>query len=277
MTLTGSDKLTGATQADFVPSTDMVGIRKYFCEISQTGLGCNATSNVSTVTTNKAPTFTVQPISAVYCKNENPAALKVAYTDGVGTAQYQWYSNATNSNSGGTALSGETNDRYTPTTSTANTQYYYCVITLSGGGCSSLTSNVAEIKVNQYPVISDYNHEIGSGTSFSVQPSPVSSSDIVPVGTTYTWAEPVVSPLNAIAGASAQNSPQANISQTLTNNTKSVATVTYTVIPVANGCAGTAFTITVKVNPPINANAVVTDISCNGANNGNISINIERI
>jgi len=275
MTTTGSDKITGAIQADFVPSTDVVGIRKYFCEISQTGLGCNATSNVSTVTTNKAPTFTSQPVSAVYCKDETPVALKVAYIDGVGTAQYQWYSNTTNSNSGGTALTGENNDRYTPSTVTANTQYYYCIITLPEGGCSSLTSNVAEIKVNQYPVISDYNREIGSGTAFSVQPSPTSSNDRVPVGTTYTWTNPVVSPLNAITGASAQNSPQADISQTLTNNTKSAATVTYTVLPVANGCAGATFTITVKVNPPINANAVVSDISCNGANDGNISINVE--
>ncbi len=275
MTTTGSNQITGATQADFVPSTDVVGIRKYFCEISQTGLGCNATSNVSTVTVNKAPTFTIQPASAVYCKDETSVALRVAYKDGVGTAQYQWYSNTTNSNSGGTALTGENNESYTPPTNTPNTLYYYCVITLSEGGCSSLTSNVAEIKVNQYPVISDYNREIGSGTSFNVQPSPVSSSNIVPVGTTYTWTNPVISPLNAITGASAQNSPQTAISQTLTNNTKSAVTVTYTVLPVANGCAGATFTVTVKVNPPINANAVVNDISCNGANDGNITIDIE--
>jgi hypothetical protein len=60
---------------------------------------------------------------------------------------YQWYSNAANSNVGGTAISGATGASYTvPPTLADGTYYYYCV--LASLGAESATSDVAEVTVS---------------------------------------------------------------------------------------------------------------------------------
>ena len=64
------------------------------------------------------------------------------------TLTYQWYSNTTDSNSGGTLLSGATSTSYTiPTSLTMGTYYYYCVVSSAGGGTA--VSNVATVIVSQ--------------------------------------------------------------------------------------------------------------------------------
>jgi len=73
-----------------------------------------------------------------------------------GTLSYQWYSNATNSNSGGTPISGATAATYNVPTTTAGTTYYYVVVTnaITVEGVKytkSVPSNVAMVKVNAQP------------------------------------------------------------------------------------------------------------------------------
>ncbi|ELR72812.1 hypothetical protein C900_00773 [Fulvivirga imtechensis AK7] len=60
----------------------------------------------------------------------------------------------------------------------------------------------------------------------------------------YSWT--VTAP-SGISGASSGNGN--TIAQTLQNNNTSTATVTYTITPVENGCAGNSFTATIAVNP----------------------------
>jgi hypothetical protein len=65
-----------------------------------------------------------------------------------GTLSYQWYSNTTNSNTGGTAISGATNTSFAiPIGLTAGTYYYYCVV--SATGATSVASNVARMTVEE--------------------------------------------------------------------------------------------------------------------------------
>ncbi len=270
----GGTAISGAATASFTPPTDVVGTRYYYCAISQTGLGCATTSDVAEVTVKLAPTFVTQPIPSTICKGETPTILSVSYKDGVGAPLYQWYSNTINDRISGTAISGATSQSYHPSGMQVGTIYYYCIITLPTGGCSSLVSETAKVTVNQYPVISDFYREIGSGTAFMVIPVN-NNTDTVPSGTMYTWIQPAINPVNSISGASAQPNAQSVISQTLTNNTKAKATVIYHVKPMAGDCDGKDFKITVVVNPPITPNAMVKDITCNGANNGEISLNIE--
>jgi hypothetical protein len=78
-------------------------------------------------------------------------SVSASVTDG-GTLTYQWYSNANNSNSGGTAISGATNATYSPATNTIGTKYYCVVITntnnsASGTKTASITSNAAGVIV----------------------------------------------------------------------------------------------------------------------------------
>ena len=91
-----------------------------------------------------APTIDAQPISAQYFQNDDADALSVEVT-GYPSPSYQWYSNTSASNEGGTLLSGETNSTYTPSTTEIGTSYYYCVVTNSAG---TVTSEVASVVVN---------------------------------------------------------------------------------------------------------------------------------
>jgi hypothetical protein len=82
--------------------------------------------------------------------------VSASVSDG-GTLSYQWYSNTSNSNVGGTAITGATATNYTPPTSAAGTVYYYVVVTntntnVNGNQTATATSNVAAITVEQVKV-----------------------------------------------------------------------------------------------------------------------------
>lgn len=270
---TGGLLITGETNATFTPSTTNVGKTYYYCVITQTGIGCNVTSTTSEVTVNLAPTIVSKPQSSTVCLGQIPILLSVTYKNGTGTPQYQWYSNTTNSISGGTAISGETNATFNPPNSAIGISYYYCVITFSSGGCSVLTSATATVVINPKPLISNKNTTICSGNTFIISPDNL-SGDTVPTGTTYTWTNPSISPAGVITGASAQLTPQTSISQTLFNSTANPATATYTITPKSGTCTGTTFTIVVLVNPGITPNLVTKNSTCFGLNNGSFQTNI---
>ena len=263
-----------ATTITFSPPTSVIGTTYYYCEISQKeGQGCAVLSDFSEVIVKPAPTFTTQPSSSTVCIGQTPTALIVEYKDGTGTPSYQWYSNTTNAHSGSSIATG-TNKTFIPPASTIGTVYYYCMITLPSGGCSSIISDIAQVTIKDYPSISDFDIKSGSGEAFSVTPKAL-NGNVVPVGTTYTWSAPTVAPANSITGTSVQSVGQDSISQTLTNNTKAVGTVTYTVTPRSGNCVGAAFKVVVTVYPPINPNVTISNISCFGLKDGSITTNVQ--
>ncbi|MBR2165215.1 MAG: hypothetical protein IJ915_01525, partial [Paludibacteraceae bacterium] len=75
----------------------------------------------------ETPHITSHPSSgsAMYDKGDAATALSVtaSVSDG-GTLSYQWYSNTTATNTGGTLISGATSADYTPSTAVAGTLYY---------------------------------------------------------------------------------------------------------------------------------------------------------
>lgn len=96
----------------------------------------------------ETPNISVHPNSAEATYNRGDAATALSVTASVsdgGTLSYQWYSNTTATNSGGTLISGATSADYTPSTAVAGTLYYYCVVTntLAGHSPVSATSNVS--------------------------------------------------------------------------------------------------------------------------------------
>lgn len=267
-------KIANATGSSFTPPTSNAGTTYYYCVISQPqGPGCTVTSSTSQVIVDATPVFQTQPVSSTLCLGGTPAGLTVATKNGSGTPQYQWYSNRNDSINGGTPIPGAINPTYPPPAGTVGTTYYYCIATFSSGGCSALISNLARVTINAFPSISTYTTSVSSGNSFTVSPNTL-NGDVVPVGTTYTWTVPVSNPAGSVSGATLQSTPQPVISQTLTNLTKGIATVTYTVTPTSGTCKGTAFNVVVTVNPPIYPDIVLKNITCFGANNGSIQTNI---
>jgi hypothetical protein len=103
------------------------------------------------------PTIGTQPAGGTYFTDQSPAAaLSVCLSDpGNGTLSYQWYSNTTNSNSGGTLISGEVSASYTPPITAAGTTYYYVEITARVPGAAipsaSVKSDPAQILVTVRP------------------------------------------------------------------------------------------------------------------------------
>ncbi|WP_163324835.1 PKD domain-containing protein [Draconibacterium mangrovi] len=235
---------------------------------------CNGETKTFLIKVIPAGILTQQPISNTICLEETLTELSVDYKNGTGTPVYQWYKSTSNSTYGGVEIPNATAPTYLPPNTSAGTSYYYCVISFPSGDCSTLTSNVAEIIINPYPVISTYTIDISSGKTFSVEPDSL-NGDIVPEGTTYTWEEPEILPLGSVTGASAEIIPQALISQTLTNNSTSTSTVIYKVTPTSGSCVGEVFNVVVNESPPMNTNAVVNHIPCYGANNGSIETKIE--
>ncbi len=102
--------------------------------------GCSASASI-TLTNAAGTSLNTQPSTTPQsvCPSSAATALSVGAT-GPGLT-YQWYSNTTNSTSGGTLVTGATSSNYTPSTANFGTLYYYCII---GGECSpNDTSNTS--------------------------------------------------------------------------------------------------------------------------------------
>ena len=97
------------------------------------------------------------------CLNATATQLTATVTtsggSGTPTILYQWYFNATNSNtiSSATLVSGATSSNYTPPATSAGIRYYFCVGYATNNGCGqtattqSLASNTVQVTVNDQP------------------------------------------------------------------------------------------------------------------------------
>lgn len=87
-----------------------------------------------------APSISAHPSTTVQNLCQGAAATAFSVTAAGSGLTYQWYSNAANSNVGGTSIPLATSSSYTPSTAAAGTLYYYCVVT---GTCGNVTSTVS--------------------------------------------------------------------------------------------------------------------------------------
>jgi hypothetical protein len=97
------------------------------------------------------PSITTQPANQRVPLNATLDAFTVAAVTGDGgNLSYQWFSNTSNSATGGTAISGATGTSYTPTVSTsaAGEFFFYVVVTnTKGTSTNPITSSVARVLV----------------------------------------------------------------------------------------------------------------------------------
>ena len=152
-----------------------------------------------TVNTCTAPTINTQPGTTpqTVCLNAAATQLSVSAT-GNGTLTYQWYQNAANNNTSGTAINGATNSTYTPLTTSAGALYYYCIV---NNGCST-TSNVSGlVTVNGPPATPS---TISGPTSVCAVSTNTYSIATVIGATDYTWTLP-----SGWSGSSTTNSVSA--------------------------------------------------------------------
>ena len=228
--------------------------------------GVNIVYNPSAVNTCTAPSITAQPSASTQtkCLNSSSTPLSVTAT-GTGLS-YQWYSNSTNSISGGTSLgsgSGAQTPTYTPSTTTAGTLYYYVVV--SGACTPSVTSNVSgAVTVNPTSVAGTVssNQAICSGSS---------PADITLSGQTGTiqWQSSSDNiTFTNIAGATAT---------TLTSvQMGNLTTIRYYRAVVTSGVCASAtsgvVTVTVNALPAITTQPTAPTATCDGSGTQTISV-----
>ncbi len=126
------------------------------------------------------------PLAAAECIGTTAPALSVQ-ASGINLT-YQWYSNSTPGNSGGTLINGATSSSIIPPTAALSTTYYY--VEVSGGHGPMVTSNVSgAITVDALPTvsISPVNPTIYSGNSVLLTASGASS---------YLWGIDNTKPLD---------------------------------------------------------------------------------
>ena len=139
-----------AVQDSYTPATADEGTFYYYVKVSSS-CGNDKTSKRTKITIQSLPAITTQPATLSKPCKDSTLTLSIAHT-GDGTRSVQWYRNTTNSNTGGTAISGETASTFTVPTGTVGTTYYYAVVS-SDTGCTPAVSSVAEVIVQSLPAI----------------------------------------------------------------------------------------------------------------------------
>ncbi|MEB2784527.1 beta strand repeat-containing protein [Algoriphagus persicinus] len=134
--------VSGATSNSFTPPSSPEGINYYYVVI---------TGNCGTVTSDLTGEYRVNPPITVIdvhpsinsettCRIGTPLPDLEVLASGEGTVTYQWYSNSSPSNTGGTLILGETGPTFTPPTNTVGTLYYYAT---GKSNCGTVPTNVS--------------------------------------------------------------------------------------------------------------------------------------
>ena len=236
----------GAQTDTYTPTTTSAGTVYYYCEV--VGTGCTiAASSVATVTVVPDIVISADPVTpSPVCVGGTLSALSVTASNGTPLLTYQWYSNTTNSTIGGTLLTGETANSFTPPTTIAGTLYYYCVVSASGSGCGSATSATATVIINALPVATATSSSpVCEGNTLNLAGGPGSM-------TTYAWTGP-------------DGFTNATQSPTIPSVTTAKAGLYSLIVTDGNGCISVAATTTVAVNPLPAAITGTTSVCFNSA------------
>jgi len=99
------------------------------------------------------PLIGSQPSDGTVLVNGSVTLSVTASVTDRGTLSYQWFSNTTDRNTGGTLIRGATSRTFAPPTNTPGTMYYYVVITntnnyVNGNRTASVTSTTARVAAN---------------------------------------------------------------------------------------------------------------------------------
>ncbi|CAC9975701.1 hypothetical protein [Flavobacterium panici] len=128
--ITGS----GASVSVQLPASGIDGLKVKVTVTAKNDCGEISKDHLITVNTD-CPTPEVTASNTVQTTTTNSAVTLSASVTAATAVQaaYKWYSNTTNSNSGGTEIPGATTASYTYTPSQAGTYYFYCEVT---NGCT---------------------------------------------------------------------------------------------------------------------------------------------
>jgi hypothetical protein len=190
------------------------------------------------------PNISTQPASTAQnlCINASVSALSVTASSPT-TISYQWYSNNTSSNAGGTLIAGATASTFTPPTNTVGTKYYYVVCTNAQGSTTSAVSGAITVSALSVAGTASSDQTICSGTN---------PTNITLAGNTGTiqWTSSTNNiNFSNISGATASTLSAAQMGS-LSTTTYYRAVVTNNVCPASNS---NVVTVSVNLRPTVSS------------------------
>lgn len=222
----------------------------YYARTTGTCGNLSATCAATTVVVVADPAITTQPVGGTICTGGS-RVLSVVASGGTPLLTYQWY------NSGG-AISGATSSSFTATAASN----YYCVVSASGSGCGSATSNMASITVNTAPTAPtgiSGTSTICAGQTTTLTATGGSEGS----GCTYQWGTGSTVGSNIIAGATSSSYTTPALGSNTTYWVRRVGSA-----PCSNTTGGVTRLITVNPNLPVSVSIAATDNPiCYGVSN----------
>ncbi len=206
--------------------------------------GCAATFATATVTINPLPIVNAGA-DQIICAGQT---VPLSGSTGGGASSALW--------SGGTGTFSDASSLhtiYTPGPGETNATLYLTTNDPTGP-CGSVVDEM-KIIINPTPVITSAT----TATSCNQMAQNYTITGNVS-GAAFSWSRQAVQGISN-AGVSGQTSN--TIAETLDNTTSAPIAVTYTIIPEANNCTGTAFTYTVTVNPTPTVTSASNATTCN--------------
>jgi gliding motility-associated-like protein len=204
--------------------------------LASTGVSPSSTKAVTAIISSNNIT-TQAPTTKNSCLNDVTGNTLSIVAAGTGLT-YQWFSNSTNSTTGGTSL-GSSNGAQTATltysTASTGTTYYYCVVT---GTCGSVTSTISAVTINPVSV---------GGTASADASSVCTNSTTVlrltgHTGTTIQWQQ------SADGSTGWANVTGGSNSGTATYTTGAIGSTRYFRAVVTSGACALAYSSTVAVS-----------------------------
>jgi len=155
----------GGNTAGAVVKFDKTGAAEVKVEVSN---ACGIGTGIHTVTNVQSACIDPSSVSPSANSAHSTTAgqgmtlgkVSATFDSGSPETAYQWYSNTTNSDTGGTAISGATGDSYVATNTIPGTYYYYCRVSNKSCASEARSTGVYTVTVSMNPE----DLQVGTGT-----------------------------------------------------------------------------------------------------------------
>lgn len=142
----------------------------------------------------------------------------------------------------------------------------YKVVPTSGtiGQCKGKSFNVGIVVLPVPELFNQLEDTICSGLTYTkaFKNALPTTTTIVPVGTSYSWGEPIIVPNGSISGGLASSSEVKEFSQTLINKTLDFGKANYILTPKTNFCTGNPFILSLAIAPEPNLTSETATSIC---------------
>ena len=227
--------------------------------ITSTGAACPAQPDTFNLTVNPGINIQFSTGEQNICSGQNTQA--VTLSSSVNGVTFSWFSQS-NGITGAATSGSNTIPVQTLVNSTWQVDSVNYIISAISGNCPEQNASY-HIIVNPQPQISfPAPQTICSGTSTSV----IQFSSGIP-GTTFAWSATSDSVTGFIPSGTGATIPV----QTLTNTSSSQGSVTYSVAPTVDGCAGATHNYIITVNSGVVINPISPQTVCSGVKTAEVN------